>query len=374
MVATSTHGLEAGTISSYDRESEVKAFDDSKVGVQGLVENGVTKVPRMFYYEESNLSDGFNNESNSKIGIPIIDLTGIHDDSTLRNDVVKKVRNACEKWGFFQVINHGIPTHVLDEMIKGTCRFHQQDACVRKEYYTRDFSKKIIYFSNFSLYQNPSADWRDTLAFFLAPNPLEAEKLPAVCRDIVIEYSTKVMALASSLFELLSEALGINRFHLKEMGCDEGLTLLCHYYPACPEPELTIGTTTHPDGDFMTILLQDQMGGLQFLHENQWIDVPPIHGSLIVNIGDLLQLVTNDKFISVQHRVLANYQGPRISVASIFRTDVQSPEGMPKVYGPIKELLSEDTPPVYRETSLKDFLAHQYTKGLGSSSLTPFKL
>jgi isopenicillin N synthase-like dioxygenase len=47
---------------------------------------------------------------------------------------VRKVQNACEKWGFFQVINHGISNHVFDEMIKGTCRFHQQDVMVRKEY------------------------------------------------------------------------------------------------------------------------------------------------------------------------------------------------------------------------------------------------
>ncbi|XP_014623453.1 1-aminocyclopropane-1-carboxylate oxidase homolog 1-like isoform X2 [Glycine soja] len=290
MVATSTNELEAGTVSRYDRKSEIKVFDESKTGVQGLVENGVTKVPRMFYCEHSNLSDGLTTESNSNFTIPSIDLTGINDDPILRDAVVGKVRYACEKWGFFQVTNHGIPTQVLDEMIKGTGRFHEQDAKVRKEYYTRDMSRKVIYLSNFSLYQDPSADWRDTLAFFWAPNSPNDEELPAVCRDIVPEYSTKVMALASTLFELLSEALGLDRFHLKEMGCDEGLLHLCHYYPACPEPELTMGTSRHTDGNFMTILLQDQMGGLQILHENQWIDVPAAHGALVVNIGDLLQL------------------------------------------------------------------------------------
>ena len=82
-------------------------------------------------------------ESNSNFTIPSIDLTGIHDDPILRDAVVGKVRYACEKWGFFQVTNHGIPTQVLDEMIKGTGRFHEQDAKVRKEYYTRDMSLKV---------------------------------------------------------------------------------------------------------------------------------------------------------------------------------------------------------------------------------------
>ncbi|ESW21294.1 hypothetical protein PHAVU_005G058700 [Phaseolus vulgaris] len=367
MVVTSTHESVTETFSSYDRKSELMAFDDSKAGVQELVENGVEKVPRMFYCDHSH-DYGFVSASNSKISIPIIDLTGIHDDPNLRDGVVGKVRYACEKWGFFQVINHGIPTHVLDEMIKGTRMFHQQDAEVRKEYYTRDFSRKVAYLSNYTLYEDPSADWRDTIAFSLAPDHPKAEEFPAVCRDIVIEYSKKTMVLAYALFELLSEALGLDKFHLKEKGCAEGLLLLCNYYPACPEPALTMGNKEHSDGDIMTILLQDQMGGLQVLHDSQWICVPPMHGALVVNIGDLLQLMSNDKFISVQHRVLANDQGPRISVASFFRTAIS------KVFGPIKELVCEDHPPVYREISLKDYMAHRYASGSGTSALLHFKL
>ncbi|KRH43753.1 hypothetical protein GLYMA_08G169600v4 [Glycine max] len=238
MAATNTDKLEAGIVSSYDRKSELMALDDSNAGVQGLVENGVTKVPLMFHCEQSNLNDG---------------LTSIHDDPILKDDVEGKVRYACEKWGFFHLINHGIPTHVLDEMIRGTCRFHQQDAAVRKVYYTRDLSRKVAYLFNYTLYEDPSADWRDTLAFSLAPHPPKTEEFHAVCSQ------WKIMALAYALFELLSEALGLDRFNLKEMGCAEGQLLLCHYYPACPEPELTIGNIKHSDGNIMTILLQDLM-------------------------------------------------------------------------------------------------------------------
>lgn len=106
----------------------------------------------------------------------------------------------------------------------------------------------------------------------------------------MLEYSKQVMKLGSVLFELLSEALGLNPNHLNDMGCNEGLVVVCHYYPSCPEPELTLGATKHTDNDFITVLLQDHIGGLQVLHENRWVDVAPVPGALVINIGDLLQV------------------------------------------------------------------------------------
>ena len=106
------------------------------------------------------------------------------------------------------------------------------------------------------------------------------------------EYSKQVMSLGMTLLELLSEALGLDRNNLIEMECAKGLRLLGHYHPPCPEPELTMGSVRHTDGSFITVLLQDQIGGLQVSFEGQWVDVSPVHGALVVNAGDLLQACT----------------------------------------------------------------------------------
>ncbi|CAB4263446.1 unnamed protein product [Prunus armeniaca] len=346
MVATGTN--EVPSIANYDRKSEVKTFDDTKEGVKGLVDAGITKVPRIFHlpvdqYPINNTCDS--EPTKTQLRIPVIDLEGLEYDNspTKRKETVAKVGEASETWGFFQIANHGIPVDVLEEIKNGVHGFFEQDTEVKKKYYTRDRFRPVIYNSNFDLYSAPATNWRV---------------------DILVEYSKQVMKLGKLLFELLSEALGLKPSHLNDMDCSLGLRILGHYYPPCPQPELTLGSSKHSDNDFITVLLQDHIGGLQVLHQNKWIDVLPVPGALV--------LISNDRFRSVEHRVLANRACPRVSVASFFSTGFLA---LPRIYGPIKELLSEDNLPKYRETTEKDFNSHFHNKGLdGTSALTHFKL
>ncbi|KAK2352613.1 1-aminocyclopropane-1-carboxylate oxidase protein [Trifolium repens] len=315
---------------------ERRAFDETKAGVKGLVDEGLNKIPSLFHHQP----DKYEKANNTSHVIPIIDLVDI-DNKDIHQGIVDKIKEACETWGFFQIVNHGIPLSVLEELKDGVKRFYEQDTQVKKDLYTRDMNRSFIYNSNFDIYSSPALNWRDTFFSYLAPDTPKPEDFPVLCRDILLEYGKHMMNLGTLLFELLSEALGLNPNHLKDMDCAEGLVALCHYYPPCPEPELTVGTTKHSDNDFLTVLLQDHIGGLQVLYEDKWIDIKPVSGALIVNVGDLLQ--------------------------ASFRSSS-------KLYGPIKELLSENNPPKYRETTVTDYITYFEAKGLGTSALTHYKI
>ncbi|KAK7852062.1 1-aminocyclopropane-1-carboxylate oxidase like protein 7 [Quercus suber] len=176
------------------------------------------------------------------------------------------------------------------------------------------------------------------------------------------------------------------------MGCAAGHNFVCNYYPACPEPNRTMGASKHSDPDFFTILLQDQIGGLQILYQNQWADIPPVIGALVVNLGDLFQASTathhrrNNLLRTSMTLILPNWdllyyldnaakQNLTIKTCECCIVLVQLISNdkfksatrwhalqhimmQPSiVYGPIKELLSDDNPPLYRETSGRNMLS-----------------
>uniref|UniRef100_I1QID3 Fe2OG dioxygenase domain-containing protein n=1 Tax=Oryza glaberrima TaxID=4538 RepID=I1QID3_ORYGL len=249
----------------------------------------------------------------------------------------------------------------------------------------RDVASKVRFNSNFGLFRNgfrsPAANWRDTMFVEMFPEAPSPEEIPPPCRGVLEVYAAAVRRLGERLFELLSEALGLPVGYLgRDAGCMDGLSLsvAAHYYPACPEPEATMGATKHSDPSFLTVLLQDTSGGLQAVlprpPEERWVDVPPVAGALVVNVGDLLQLVSNDRLRSVEHRVLpTGAAGPaRVSVACFFRHAYASTRPcVPVVVGGGGARAAA----VYRSTTAGEFLAHYNGKGLdGRSALDHFRL
>ncbi|KAK1390633.1 Deacetoxyvindoline 4-hydroxylase [Heracleum sosnowskyi] len=110
----------------YDRESELKAFDDTKAGVKGLVDAGINHVPRIFTRPKDDLQDSISSSEGGHFKFPIIDIDGL-DEDPIRQKIIDQVRDASETWGFFQVVNHGIPVTVMNEMLEGVRQFYEQD-------------------------------------------------------------------------------------------------------------------------------------------------------------------------------------------------------------------------------------------------------
>ena len=165
---------------TFDRADEVKAFDEMKIGVKGLVDAGIKKIPLIFHNPQATVT---NPRPPSTLTIPTIDMGGgVFESTVTRKEVTEKVKGAMEKFGFFQAINHGIPLEVLEKMKDGIRAFHAQDPEARKRFYSREKTKAIKYNSNSDLYDSPAASWRDTLSCFMFPDVPKTDDLPDICR------------------------------------------------------------------------------------------------------------------------------------------------------------------------------------------------
>ena len=135
-------------------------------------------------------------------------------------------------------------------------------------------------------------DWREMFIYFSQPEKsrdysMWPEKQEG-WRKVTEEYSEKLMNLACKLLEILSEAMGLDKEALTKACVEMDQKLVLNYYPKCPQPDLTLGLKRHTDPGTITLLLQDQVGGLQATKDNgkTWITVQPVEGAFIVNLGD----------------------------------------------------------------------------------------
>nr|WGJ63357.1 flavanone 3-hydroxylase F3H1 [Hypericum monogynum] len=293
--------------------------------------------------------------------IPVISLAGIDDGGEKRAEICKKIVEACEEWGIFQVVDHGVDTKLVSEMTRLAREFF---ALSPEEKLRFDMSggKKGGFIVSSHLQGEAVQDWREIVTYFSYPirtrDYSRWPTKPEGWMDVTKDYSDKLMGLACKLLGILSEAMGLETEALTKACVDMDQKIVVNYYPKCPQPDLTLGLKRHTDPGTITLLLQDQVGGLQATRDNgkTWITVQPIEGAFVVNLGDHGHYLSNGRFRNADHQAVVNSDHSRLSIATF-----QNPAPDATVY-PLKvregeePILEEPIPftEMYRRKMSKD--------------------
>ncbi|CAK9314722.1 unnamed protein product [Citrullus colocynthis] len=248
---------------------------------------------------------------------PIINLEKLNGED--RPSILDKIKDACENWGFFEVLNHGIEPEFLDNVEKLTKQHYKK--CMEQRFKEQVATKGL----NAVVTEVTDVDWEST--FFLRHLPISnIADLPDLTDDyksVMKQFASKLEKLAELLLDLLCENLSLPKGYLKNaFHGSNGPTFgtKVSNYPPCPKPDLIKGLRAHTDAGGIILLFQDdKVSGLQLLKDGAWVDVPPLRHSIVVNIGDQLEVITNGKYKSVLHRVVAQPEGEgRMSLASFY--------------------------------------------------------
>lgn len=302
--------------------------------------------------------------------IPLIDLQDLNGPNRL--NVIHQIGQACLNYGFFQVKNHGVPEAVIEKMLGVAKEFFHLPESERLKNYSDDPMRTTRLSTSFNVKTENVSSWRDYLRLFCYPLQdyiHEWPTNPPSFREDVAEYCRDVRGLALILLEVISESLGLERDSIDKALGKHGQHMAINYYPPCPQPDLTYGLPGHADPNVITILLQDDVAGLQVLKDGKWIAVNPIPHTFIVNIADQLQVISNDRYKSVLHRAVVNCDTERISIPTFYCSSQDS------MIGPHPKLVDTDHPALYRSYAYSEYYEKFWKRGLASQTcLDMFKI
>ncbi|XP_062080140.1 2-oxoglutarate-dependent dioxygenase 19-like [Humulus lupulus] len=326
--------------------SSLKALSES---------GGLTSVPSEYTYAMNPNDQADSNDPEHSI--PTIDyslLTSTSPDQ--RSKVLNDLRKACEEWGFFMLINHGVKENLMKGMINECDAFFNMTVEEKKEFQgTKNVLDPIKCGTSNNLEIDKVLLWRDYVKIIAHPQFNSPHK-PVGFREAALEYTKRTREVATEVVKAISETLGLESDHIaKSMNWDQGLQLMAaNYYPACPQPDQAIGIPPHTDHGLVTLLIQNQMGGLQVQHKGKWVNWNGVPNAFVVNLGDQMQILTNDKYKSICHRAVVNNVAARISIAVAHGPAVDT------VVVPSPKLLErEGQSPVYSGISYKDYIELQ---------------
>nr|ACG24524.1 leucoanthocyanidin dioxygenase [Zea mays]BBO36732.1 Fe(II)/2-oxoglutarate dependent dioxygenase [synthetic construct] len=297
--------------------------------------------------------------------LPIVDLNKL---STA--DEAAKLRSALQTWGLFLATNHGIDASLMEDLMEASREFFHQPLQERQKYSNlREGTRFQLegYGSDPVVAQDHILDWNDRLQLKVEPEDERSlaqwPKYPESFRDLLHEYASKTKSMRDRILRAMAKILELDEEEfIKQLGASPQAYARFNYYPPCPRPELVLGIKAHSDGPVLTVLLVDrEVGGLQVQRENTWFNVPFVPHTLVINLGDSLEIMSNGIFKSPVHRVVTNAEKERISLAMLYAVERDN------VLQPAAGLLDEKRPARYRRITEADFLEgvkEHFSKGI----------
>ncbi|NP_001242069.1 protein SRG1-like [Glycine max] len=334
--------------------------------VQELAKEKISNVPQRYIqpqHEEDIVI--LSEEANSSLEIPVIDMQSLLSEESGSSEL-DKLHLACKEWGFFQLINHGVSSSLVEKVKLEIQDFFKLPMSEKKKFWQSPQHMEG-FGQAFVVSEDQKLDWADLFFMTTLPKHLRIPhlfpQLPLPFRDALEIYSQELKKLAMVAVEQMGKALKMEETEMREFFEDGMQSMRMNYYPPCPQPEKVIGLTPHSDGVGLTILLQaTEVEGLQITKDGMWVPIKPLPNAFIINIGDMLEIISNGIYRSVEHRAMVNSAKERISIAT-FHTSKHD-----GVIGPAISLITEKTPARFKRIELKEFLKNLFARKLDGKS------
>ncbi|XP_043712158.1 gibberellin 20 oxidase 1-D-like [Telopea speciosissima] len=304
-----------------------------------------------------------------ELSVPLINLGGfLSGDPVAAMEASKQVGEACEKHGFFLVVNHGVDGQLVADAhsymdFLFDMPLHEKQRAQRKP------GEHTGYASSFTGRFSSKLPWKETLSFRYSA---DIQSTNITVEDYFLnvlgerfrqfgkvyqEYCEAMNKLSLGIMELLGMSLGVGRAHFRQFFEGNDSIMRLNYYPPCQKPHLTLGTGPHCDPTSLTILHQDNVGGLQVFVDEEWRSISPHSEAFVVNIGDTFMALSNGRYKSCLHRAVVNRETPRKSLAFFLCPQTE------KIVRPPSELVDKEHPRKYPDftwSSLLEFTQKHY--------------
>jgi isopenicillin N synthase-like dioxygenase len=304
--------------------------------------------------------------------IPVIDIQPLGGRICQHYETITAIGAACREYGFFHIIGHRIPADLIERVWRETKRFFalpldaKQVVARSKEnargWYNRELTKN-------------TRDMKEVFDFGRTARPELPDDDPAnwtqdgfnrwpdvrLCPDFkptMQEYFRACEWIAFTLLEAIAESLGVPPEALTRNFVGRHTSFLrlnCYprHDPLCPKRPASatghLGIHHHTDAGALTVLLHDDVRALEISLDGQWILVEPVTGALVVNIGDIVQVWSNDRYPAPVHRVRASTNRERYSLPFFFNPVYEA------IYAPLAAVTNEQSPPRYRPITWGEF-------------------